>query len=422
MYRILKPFKLLIVFSLLQSSLSFSSNIENSTNHIKTIVFGAGCFWSVEKKFQETYGVINVESGYADGKNIKPIYKEIIKRENRLNPDNYAEVVKVTYNSNKTNLENLLKTFFEMHDPTQENRQGNDIGVQYRSVVLTSSKEETLLSNKIKNKYQSLLKEKGFGPIKTNIKELTNFYLAENYHQDYLKKNPNGYCPDYSTGVVFSKKLDKFTDNKNLVVGKKILILEAEGCPYCYKLRQDVLNDYQGSFEIFYRKSNELDEIELKSPTWATPTIYFLENGKEVWSHQGYLSNEKFYKSLGRFKLGKTEAYNVAFNQGTDPTYCKEYELFKNTPDGVFIDKLSGAPLFSTKYRFNSKTGWLSFTEAVKDSVTEHMDYSYGMVRVEIRSKSSGIHLGHVFNDGPNGKPRYCINATVLEFVPNLDT
>ena len=422
MYRILKPFEFFIVFLLLQSSLSFSLDKENSTNHIKTIVFGAGCFWSVEKKFQETYGVINVESGYADGKNIKPIYKEIIKRENRFNPDNYAEVVKVTYNNNKTNLENLLKTFFEMHDPTQENRQGNDIGVQYRSVVLTSSKEEILLSNKVKNKYQSLLKEKGFGPIKTNIKELTNFYLAEDYHQDYLKKNPNGYCPDYSTGVVFSKKLDKFTDNKNLVVGKKILILEAEGCPYCYKLRQDVLNDYQGSLEIFYRKSDELDEIELKTPTWATPTIYFLENGKEVWSHQGYLPNEKFYKSLGRFKLGKTEAYNVAFNQGTDPMYCKEYELFKNTPDGVFIDKLSGAPLFSTKYRFNSKTGWLSFTEPVKDSVTEHMDYSYGMVRVEIRSKSSGIHLGHVFNDGPNGKPRYCINATVLEFVPNLDT
>ena len=418
----LKLSKLLVIFLILQSPLSFSSNLENSTKHIKTIVFGAGCFWSVEKKFQEAFGVINVESGYADGKNIRPSYKEIIKRENRYNPDNYAEVVKVTYNSNKTNLENLLKTFFEMHDPTQENRQGNDIGVQYRSVILTSSKEETLLSNKVKNKYQSLLTAKGYGLIKTNIKELTNFYLAENYHQDYLKKNPNGYCPDYSTGVVFSKKPEKFSDNKNLVIGKKILILEAEGCPYCYKLREDVLNDYRGSLEISYRESGELDGLELKTPTWATPTIYFLENGKEVWSHQGYLSNEKFYKSLGKFKLGKTEAYDVAFNQGTDPTYCKEYELFKNTSDGVFIDKLSGAPLFSTKYRFNSKTGWLSFTEPVKDSVTEHMDYSYGMVRVEIRSKSSGIHLGHVFNDGPNGKPRYCINATVLEFVPNLDT
>lgn len=422
MFKIDRKLKLVIFFLSFFSSWSFSIDLDNSTNHLRTIVFGAGCFWSVEKKFQETFGVVDVKSGYADGKNIKPSYKEIIKSKNRFNPNNYAEVVKVTYNSNKTSLENLLMTFFEMHDPTQLNRQGNDIGVQYRSIILTSSKEESLLSSDIKVRYQELLSKKGYGPIRTVIKELTNFYLAENYHQDYLEKNPNGYCPDNSTGVVFSKKIKNISNNQDLLIGKKILILEAEGCPYCYKLRQDVLNDYQGSVELFFRKSDELDGLDLKTPSWATPTIFFLENGKEVSSHQGYLSKEKFYTSLGKFKLGKTEAYNVAFNQGTDPTYCKEYELFKNTPEGVFIDKLSGAPLFDTKHRFNSRTGWLSFTEAVKDSVTEHMDYSYGMVRVEIRSKSSGIHLGHVFNDGPNGKPRYCINATVLEFVPNLDT
>ena len=422
MFKIDRKLKLVIFFLSFFSSWSFSIDLDNSTNHLRTIVFGAGCFWSVEKKFQETFGVVDVKSGYADGKNIKPSYKEIIKSKNRFNPNNYAEVVKVTYNSNKTSLENLLMTFFEMHDPTQLNRQGNDIGVQYRSIILTSSKEESLLSSDIKVRYQELLSKKGYGPIRTVIKELTNFYLAENYHQDYLEKNPNGYCPDNSTGVVFSKKIKNISNNQDLLIGKKILILEAEGCPYCYKLRKDVLNDYQGSVELFFRKSDELDGLDLKTPSWATPTIFFLENGKEVSSHQGYLSKEKFYISLGKFKLGKTEAYNVAFNQGTDPTYCKEYELFKNTPEGVFIDKLSGAPLFDTKHRFNSRTGWLSFTEAVKDSVTEHMDYSYGMVRVEIRSKSSGIHLGHVFNDGPNGKPRYCINATVLEFVPNLDT
>ena len=422
MFKIDRKLKLVIFFLSFFSSWSFSIDLDNSTNHLRTIVFGAGCFWSVEKKFQETFGVVDVKSGYADGKNIKPSYKEIIKSKNRFNPNNYAEVVKVTYNSNKTSLENLLMTFFEMHDPTQLNRQGNDIGVQYRSIILTSSKEESLLSSDIKVRYQELLSKKGYGPIRTVIKELTNFYLAENYHQDYLEKNPNGYCPDNSTGVVFSKKIKNISNNQDLFIGKKILILEAEGCPYCYKLRQDVLNDYQGSVKLFFRKSDELDGLDLKTPSWATPTIFFLENGKEVSSHQGYLSKEKFYISLGKFKLGKTEAYNVAFNQGTDPTYCKEYELFKNTPEGVFIDKLSGAPLFDTKHRFNSRTGWLSFTEAVKDSVTEHMDYSYGMVRVEIRSKSSGIHLGHVFNDGPNGKPRYCINATVLEFVPNLDT
>ena len=407
---------------MLISPIGFSLDSINSTNHLKEIVFGAGCFWSVEKKFQETFGVVNVESGYADGKNIKPIYREIIKRDNRFNPDNFAEVVKVTYNSNQVELENLIKLFFEIHDPTQENRQGNDIGVQYRSLILTNSEEEKIISNKIKVEFQDLLNEKGFGPITTDIKVLQKFYLAEEYHQDYLKKNPDGYCPDNSTGVVFSKKNKKFKSNEDLLVGQRILVLEAEGCPYCYKLRQDVLNNYQGSIPIYFRESYQLEGLKLQTPTWATPTLYFLEEGREVMAHQGYLPSNKFYKSLGKFKLGETEAFDVAFNQGTDPTFCKEYELFKNTPEGIFIDKLSGAPLFSTKYRFNSKTGWLSFTEAIKDSVTEHMDYSYGMVRVEIRSKSSGIHLGHVFDDGPNGKPRYCINATVLEFVPNLDT
>ena len=421
MFKIFKS-KSIIIFSMLISPIGFSLDSINSTNHLKEIVFGAGCFWSVEKKFQETFGVVNVESGYADGKNIKPIYREIIKRDNRFNPDNFAEVVRVTYNSNQVELENLIKLFFEIHDPTQENRQGNDIGVQYRSLILTSSEEEKIISNKIKVEFQDLLNEKGFGPITTDIKVLQKFYLAEEYHQDYLKKNPDGYCPDNSTGVVFSKKNKKFKSNEDLLVGQRILVLEAEGCPYCYKLRQDVLNNYQGSIPVYFRESYQLEGLKLQTPTWATPTIYFLEEGREVMAHQGYLPSNKFYKSLGKFKLGETEAFDVAFNQGTDPTFCKEYELFKNTPEGIFIDKLSGAPLFSTKYRFNSKTGWLSFTEAIKDSVTEHMDYSYGMVRVEIKSKSSGIHLGHVFDDGPNGKPRYCINATVLEFVPNLDT
>ena len=115
--------------------------------------------------------------------------------------------------------------------------------------------------------------------------------------------------------------------------------------------------------------------------------------------------------------MGRSEAYNVAFNGGTDARFCKEYEIFKNTPDGIFIDKLSGAALFDTKDRFNSSSGWLSFTRPVQNSTYELPDNSYGMRRTEIRSKSSDIHLGHVFPDGPNGMPRYCINATVLEFV-----
>ena len=161
--------------------------------------------------------------------------------------------------------------------------------------------------------------------------------------------------------------------------------------------------------------------LSIKTPTWATPTIVFIEDGIEQFSYQGYMEPELFYKALGKFKLGNTEAYDVAFNKGTDARFCKEYQIFKNTPDGIFVDKLSGAPLFDTRDRFVSRSGWLSFTAPVPDSTYEVPDNSYGMRRTEVKSVSSNIHLGHVFDDGPNGMPRYCINATVLEFIARED-
>jgi peptide methionine sulfoxide reductase msrA/msrB len=389
---------LLIIFA----STAFSS--KNITIHEDKIVFGAGCFWSVEKKFAELPGVINVESGYADGIGLEPRYSEITKFKNKFNPDNFAEVVEVTYDRNSISLTDLIKFFFELHDPTQKNRQGNDIGTQYRSLILFNDQSDEMLSIELKDEYQKLLSKEGYGDIVTNIKKLKKFYPAEEYHQDYLVKNPNGYCPDHSTGIVFEEVEKPKIDNSYLLAGKYILVLDSEFCPYCTKLKNEVLSDYEGSIPLHYRYSSDLHDLQLSSPTWATPTIFFIEDGVEKFSLQGFVQRENFYKALGIFKLGESEAYSVAFNQGT--------------PEGVFIDKLSGAPLFDTKDRFNSRTGWLSFTKPVDGSVTEHMDYSYGMTRVEIKSKSSGIHLGHVFQDGPNGLPRYCINATVLEFVP----
>ena len=297
-------------------------------------------------------------------------------------------------------------------------RQGNDIGTQYRSVVFCSDENDIKVSNNSKDSFQKILTENNFDTITTEISMVKNYYLAEEYHQQYLAKNPNGYCPDHSTGIVFESNQKSKLDNSSLLVDKQILVLDSEFCPYCQKLKEEVLNDYDGSIPLHFRYSSDLHNLDLVSPTWATPTIFFLDNGVEKFSLQGFVQKKDFYKALGVFKLGDTEAFRVAFNQGTDPVFCKEYQLFKNTPEGVFVDKLSGAPLFDTKDRFNSKTGWLSFTRALEGSVTEHMDYSYGMTRVEIKSKSSGIHLGHVFQDGPNGLPRYCINATVLEFVP----
>ena len=188
------------------------------------------------------------------------------------------------------------------------------------------------------------------------------------------------------------------------------------GSTFPKKIKSLVVENYNGNLPITFRLASQLDDIELQTPTWATPTIIFLEQGKEVFGHQGYMSPQEFYKALGFFKLGDSEAYRVAFEEGTDARFCKEYEIFKNTPDGIFVDKLSGAPLFDTRDRFNSGTGWLSFTKPVDGSVYRRADNSYGMRRIEIRSKTSDIHLGHVFPDGPNGLPRYCINATVLEF------
>ena len=409
--------RLVTFFSLMLFANSFV--YANKTNHIQTIHLGSGCFWGAEKGYESLDGVIDAVSGYANGYGVSPNYRSIIQLKNKFNENNFAEVVKVTFNSNAISLDEILKHFFETHDPTQLNRQGNDIGTQYRSLILFSSETQRKLAENILNEYQSLLFDAGYGKVVTRIELLDNFFLAENYHQDYLKKNPNGYCPDLSTGVVFNKKEKDVLDNQDLLIGKQRLILDSQNyCPYCEKLKLDVTNDYKGTIPLSYRTSNQLHDLEINTPTWATPSLIFLEDGKEVFSHQGYIDQKDFYQMLGKFKLGDSEAYDVAFNKGTDARFCKEYEIFKNTPDGIFIDKLSGEPLFDTRDRFVSRSGWLSFTRPLEGSVYEKPDNSYGMRRTEIRSLSSDIHLGHVFDDGPKGMPRYCINATVLEFIP----
>jgi len=402
------------------SSIEAETMPDNATGHIETIVLGSGCFWGAEKRYEALDGVLDAVSGYADGRGFKATYKNITRSSRRFDKNNYAEVVKVTYNSNELTTQSLLKHYFENHDPTQLNRQGNDIGTQYRSTILVSNNEQLEIANKLKDEYQSKLTAAGYGKIVTVIKPLDAFYAAEDYHQDYLKKNPNGYCPDHSTGVVFTPVEKQQVDNTALLAGKQIVVIDAKGyCPYCEKFKKEVANEYMGSIPMTFRHADQLDGLTIKTPTWATPTLLFIENGEEVYGRQGYVSKGEFYKALGAFKLGDSEAFRVAFHARTDSPFCKQYDIFKNTPDGIFIDKLSGAPLFDTRDRFNSGTGWLSFTHPVKDSVTMHEDNRYGMQRIELKSKSSGIHLGHLFpGEGPRGKDRYCINATVLDFVP----
>ncbi len=409
--------KLLLILTLLFSNILFAKS--------QTIVFAAGCFWGVEKYFENIDGVLDVKSGYTGGNYPNPTYSQVLKyRSDKTNYNitNHTEAVKVIFDDKKVSARYLIKSFWELHDPTQKNRQGNDIGNNYRSAIFWSTKNHKNTIKETKLEYQILLNKAGFGKIVTQIKPLKKFWLAEKYHQNYLKNNPKGYCPNHSTGVKFSKKQSNFIDFIKPLEGKEIVVIKSESfCPYCEKFEKEVSSLYKGFVPLRTVFSTQLKEFNIKTKLNATPTILFIENGKEITSHIGFMEKDIFYKTLGSFKLGKnSESYNVAFNKGTDNRNCKQYDIFKNTPDGVFVDKLSGDVLFDTKDRFNSGSGWLSFYKAVDNSTIQKADYTYGMNRIEVIAKKSGIHLGHVFPRA-NGTRRFCINATVLEFIKRDD-
>ena len=178
--------KFLTVYSVFLSVLLFSSENE-STSHIEKIVLGSGCFWGAEKGYEALDGVIDAVSGYADGEGVRPTYRDITKFSNKFNPNNHAEVVEVTYNKNLITLEELIIHYLESHDPTQLNRQGNDIGTQYRSIVLYSDQMQQSKILELIEEYQTLLNDGGYGDIQTIVKPLSQFFVAENYHQDYIK-------------------------------------------------------------------------------------------------------------------------------------------------------------------------------------------------------------------------------------------
>lgn len=160
------------------------------------IVLGMGCFWGVERLFWQLPGVYVTAAGYAGGETPNPTYDETC-----TGRTGHTEVVRVIYDPKQVDLETLLQVFWEQHDPTQGNRQGNDIGSQYRSAIFTTSEAQQAAAEQSASAYQQALDKAGKGPITTEIKPLEAFYYAEAYHQQYLDKNPNGYCGLKGTGV-----------------------------------------------------------------------------------------------------------------------------------------------------------------------------------------------------------------------------
>ena len=165
-------------------------------DNLQQAVFGLGCFWGAERRFWETPGVYTTAVGYAGGTTVDPDYKLVCSGNS-----GHAEVVLVVFDPDVVSYEELLRVFWESHNPTHGMRQGNDVGTQYRSTIYTNSDVQDESARKSLSGYQAELTSSGFGEITTEIAPLAKFYYAEDYHQQYLAKNPGGYCGLSGTGV-----------------------------------------------------------------------------------------------------------------------------------------------------------------------------------------------------------------------------
>ncbi len=163
---------------------------------METAIFGMGCFWGAERKFWQLDGVHSTSAGYAGGETARPTYEQVCSGRT-----GHAEVVRVTYDPSRVTYDQLLRVFWESHDPTQGMRQGNDVGTQYRSAIYWTTDAQKQAAEKSRDAYQAKLSGAGLGSITTEIAQAPEYYLAEDYHQQYLARNPNGYCGLGGTGV-----------------------------------------------------------------------------------------------------------------------------------------------------------------------------------------------------------------------------
>jgi peptide-methionine (S)-S-oxide reductase len=180
------------------------SNIkQHADGALEEAIFGLGCFWGAERKFWEIPGVVTTAVGYAGGYTPNASYEEVC-----TGRTGHTEVVRVVYDANKVSYEQLLKAFWESHDPTQGMRQGNDVGTQYRSAIYYTTAEQKKAAEEGKRRYQEALSRAHRGTITTEIREAPEFFYAEEYHQQYLAKNPNGYCGLGGCGVNYTPAVE----------------------------------------------------------------------------------------------------------------------------------------------------------------------------------------------------------------------
>ena len=306
--------------------MDFSNEPEN------VIYLAGGCFWGIEHLMQSIPGVIDAQSGYANGRRAEDAnYQTICDTDT-----GFRETVRVEYDPEQVSLDALLMAYFYVIDPTVVNRQGNDIGTQYQTGVYYTNDKAKATVERIAEFERSRSPE-----FYVEIGPLLNYYPAEEYHQNYLVNNPFGYC------------------------------------------------------------HIPREEIELFSALRIDPGDY-----------------QKPAEEAIRDKL-TAEQYYVTQESGTE--YPFRNEFWNQTEKGIYVDIVTGEPLFSSADKFESSCGWPAFSKPIEEpSIVELADTSHGMVRTEVRSRAGNTHLGHVFEndpESPNGV-RYCINSASLRFIP----